>query len=283
MKVVILCGGQGTRLREYTEFKPKPLVEIGGRPILWHVMKLYAHYGFREFVLCLGYRGDLIRDYFLNYETRNQDCTVRLGGRSEIRYHGSHDEEDFVVTLADTGQETMTGGRVKRIERYIDTDSFLLTYADGLADIDLRALVAFHQSHGRTATVTAVRPASRYGVLDVDGEGAVRGFIEKPQMDFMVSGGFFVFRREIFRELWDGGCVLEREPLENIARTGQLRAYRHEGFFCTMDTYQESLQLNQRWAAGDAPWRIWDRSVSDINRLADALRQEQPSVTLARQ
>lgn len=280
MKVVILCGGLGTRLREHTEFRPKPLVEIGGRPILWHVMKLYAHYGFREFVLCLGYRGDLIRDYFLNYEARQVDCTVRLGAPGGIRYHGRHDEDDFEVTLADTGADTMTGGRVKRIEKYIDGDDFLLTYADGLADIDLPALLAFHKAHGRTATVTAVRPASRYGVLDLDQDGGVRGFLEKPRMDWWVSGGFFVFRREIFRELWDGNCVLEREPLENVAARGQLRAYRHNGFFRAMDTYQESLELNRRWDAGDAPWRVWDGRRSEVQSLAEALEPEGRVVTV---
>ncbi len=280
MKVVILCGGLGTRLREQTEFRPKPLVEIGGRPILWHIMKLYAHYGFHDFVLCLGYRGDLIRDYFLNYESRNTDCTIRLGARTEIQYHGQHEEQDFRVTLADTGADTMTGGRVKRVERYLDGDTFLVTYGDGLADIDLPALLAFHRSHGRTATVTAVRPASRYGMLDLSQDGSVRGFFEKPRTESWVSGGFFVFQRDVFSHLWEGDCVLEREPLESLVAAQQLRAYRHQGFFCAMDTYQESLQLNERWAAGDAPWRVWEGNRSGLERLAIALAPEQGVVTV---
>ncbi|NJM62394.1 MAG: NTP transferase domain-containing protein, partial [Oscillatoriales cyanobacterium RU_3_3] len=187
MKVVILAGGLGTRLREETEFRPKPLVDVGGRPVMWHIMKTYAHYGFRDFVICLGYRGNMIKDYFLNYEAMNNDFTICLGRQNQITYHEDHQEQDFKVTLAETGWESMTGGRVKRIEKYIDCDNFMVTYGDGVADVDIPKLVDFHKSHGKLATITAVQPVSRYGILQVDGEGSVKKFIEKPLLDGVAS------------------------------------------------------------------------------------------------
>ncbi|MGD0497938.1 MAG: glucose-1-phosphate cytidylyltransferase [Bryobacteraceae bacterium] len=257
MKVVILCGGQGTRLREETEYRPKPLVEIGGRPILWHIMKSYAHYGFNDFVLCLGYRGNMIKEYFLNYEAMNNDFTIRLGGESHIDFNGAHEELNFRVTLADTGQETMTGGRIKRIERYVDGDTFLVTYGDGLADVNIPELVAFHKSHGKIATVTAVRPSSRFGVLETTSDGAVLEFSEKPQLDGWASAGFLVFERKLFEYIGTDDCTLEREPMRRLAAEGQLMAYRHQGFFFAMDTYREYLYLNELWQSGKAPWRVW--------------------------
>jgi glucose-1-phosphate cytidylyltransferase len=258
MKVVILCGGQGTRLREETEFRPKPLVEIGGRPILWHIMKLYAHHGFTDFVLCLGYRGNMIKEHFLNYEAMNNDVTIRLGSRSSIEYHGSHDEKDFRVTLADTGLNTMTGSRVKRIEQYIDGDTFMLTYGDGLSNVDLGALYGFHKQHGRLATVTTVRPTSRFGILELDSTGAVSRFAEKPTLDGWVSAGFFIFNRGVFDYLkTDPSCVLEQEPMEHLARAGELIGYRYDGFFYAMDTYREFQFLNDQWESGKAPWKVW--------------------------
>jgi glucose-1-phosphate cytidylyltransferase len=258
VKVVILCGGQGTRLREETEYRPKPLVDVGGRPILWHIMKLYAHYGLRDFVLCLGYRGTMIKDYFLNYEAMNNDFTVCLGQRNEIEYHGSHQEQDFRVTLADTGLESMTGARVKRIERYIDDDTFLVTYGDGLSDVNIDDLLRFHRSHGRLATVTIVHPVSRYGLVALDNDGLVYDFAEKPQAEGWASAGFFVFNRRVLDYLSpDAACVLEREPLERLAKAGQLVAYRHEGFFYAMDTYREYMHLNELWDSGQAPWAVW--------------------------
>jgi glucose-1-phosphate cytidylyltransferase len=258
VKVVILCGGLGTRLREETEFRPKPLVDIGGRPILWHIMKLYAHYGFRDFVLALGYRGHMIKDYFLNYEAMNNDFTINLGRHNNITYHEEHGEQDFKVTLAETGAETMTGGRVKAVEKYIDCDTILVTYGDGLADLDIRAVVDFHQKHRRLATVTTVHPFSRFGVLDIEDEGRVREFAEKPLMQGWASAGFFVFNREVFDYLQGDECILEREPLERLSREGQLMAYRHSGFFYTMDTYREYVYLNELWTSGDAPWKVWE-------------------------
>jgi glucose-1-phosphate cytidylyltransferase len=258
MKVVVLCGGLGTRLREETEFRPKPLVEVGGKPILWHIMKIYAHHGFRDFVLCLGYRGNMIKEYFLNYEAMNNDFTICLGQKSQVRYNGSHTEQNFRVTLADTGLESMTGGRVKRIEKYIDDATFLLSYGDGVSDVDMTRLIEYHKSHGRLATVTTVRPVSRFGVVNVGQEGRVQSFKEKPGEDGWISAGFFVFERPVLDYLTGDDCVLEREPLEQLAREGELMAYRHGGFFYAMDTYREHQVLNQLWASGRAPWRVWE-------------------------
>jgi glucose-1-phosphate cytidylyltransferase len=257
MKVVILCGGQGTRLREETEFRPKPLVEVGNRPILWHIMKTYAHHGLRDFVLCLGYRGRMIKDYFLNYEAMNNDFTIRLGHQHRLALHDAHDEQDFIVTLADTGPDTMTGGRIQRASRYIDGDTFMVTYGDGLSDVDVRALAAYHRSHGRLATVTAVRPHSRFGVLKVNDAGRVTRFVEKPQLDGWASAGFFVFNRGVLDLLPGDDCVLEREPLEQLAAEKELMVYRHEGFFFAMDTYREYQALNELWNSGRAPWKVW--------------------------
>jgi glucose-1-phosphate cytidylyltransferase len=258
MKVVILCGGLGTRLREETEYRPKSLVDIGGRPILWHIMKFYAHHGFKDFVLCLGYRGNMIKEYFLNYEAMNNDFTICLGRQNHIDFNGSHCEQDFHVTLADTGLETMTGGRVKRVKKFIDGDTFLVTYGDGVADLNIRRLVDFHFSHGRSATVTTVNPISRFGVLDVDDGGRVLNFAEKPQLDGRVSAGFFVFNRKVFDYISGDDCFLEREPLERLVREGQLMAYRHDGFFFAMDTYREYKYLNELWTGGRAPWKVWE-------------------------
>jgi glucose-1-phosphate cytidylyltransferase len=258
MKTIILCGGQGTRLREETEYRPKPLVDVGGRPILWHIMKTYAHYGFRDFVLCLGYRGHMIKEYFLNYEAMNNDFTICLGRGNNISYHGAHEEQDFHVTLADTGLDSMTGARVKRVERYIDDDLFMVTYGDGLSDLDLGELVQFHRQHGRLATITTVRPISRFGILELSDEGQVQDFAEKPQINGWASAGFFVFSRQVLEHLSsDPSCVLEREPMEKLASAGELMAYRHDGFFYAMDTYREYLHLNDLWNAGQAPWAIW--------------------------
>jgi glucose-1-phosphate cytidylyltransferase len=257
MKVVILCGGLGTRLREETEFRPKPLVEIGGRPVLWHIMKSYAHFGFREFVLCLGYRGSMIKDYFLNYEAMNNDFTICLGQKSQILYGGSHQEQGFQVTLADTGLDTMTGGRVKRITKYVDDDTFMVTYGDGVSDVDIAQLVEFHHASGLLATVTTVRPVSRFGVVDIGEENRVLEFKEKPVAEGWISAGFFVFNRRVFDYLTGDDCILERDPLERLASEGQLAAYRHEGFFFPMDTYRDHQHLNQLWTSGKAPWRVW--------------------------
>ena len=257
MKVVILCGGKGTRLREETEFRPKPMVEIGGRPILWHIMKCYAHYGYADYVLCLGYRGNIIKEYFLNYEAMNNDCTVSLGHSHEITYHQAHEESGYRVTLADTGQETLTGGRLQRVAKYIDDDTFLLTYGDGLCDVDINKLVEFHHAHGKLATVTTVRPASRFGILELNTDSSVMRFSEKPRLDGWINAGYLVLNRKVFDYLTGDDSIFEREPMEQLAAEGQLVAYKHDGFFFAMDTYREYQYLNELWATGTAPWHTW--------------------------
>jgi glucose-1-phosphate cytidylyltransferase len=257
MKVVILCGGLGTRLREETEFRPKPLVDVGGHPILWHIMKLYAHHGFRDFVLCLGYRGNMIKEYFLNYEAMNNDFTICLGRESRLEYNDNHEEQNFRITLADTGLETMTGGRLRRARKYLSDDCFMVTYGDGVSDVDIRRLVEFHKSHGRLATVTTFRPVSRFGILDINANNQVQNFIEKPKSDAWASAGFFVFQREVLDYLNDDECILEHEPLQRLAAERQLIAYHHDGFFYAMDTYREYQILNDLWKNGQAPWKVW--------------------------
>lgn len=256
MTVVILAGGLGTRLREETEYKPKPMVEIGGRPILWHIMKLYAHYGYAKFVIGLGYKGDVIRDYFFNYELRNCDVTLTLGTRS-LHIHNGHAETGWEITLAETGGKTLTGGRVKRVARYLESKPFMVTYGDGVADIDIQALVTHHNSHGKLATVTAVRPSSRFGELAVEG-GMVRVFREKPQVEEgWINGGFFVFQPEVL-DLIDGDEeTLEAGVLTRLASMNQLVVYQHRGFWQCMDTHREMELLNDLWRSGQAAWARW--------------------------
>jgi glucose-1-phosphate cytidylyltransferase len=256
MKVVIFCGGMGTRLREETEVRPKPMVDIGGRPILWHIMKLYAQAGWKDFVLALGYKGDVIRDYFLHYEQHNRDVTVTLGSR-DVVVHGELEEAGWQVTLADTGLESYTGTRLKRAARYLG-DRFLVTYGDGLADIDLDALLRHHVDQGRLGTVTAVRPSSRFGELAIE-EGMVKVFREKPQIDDgWINGGFFVFEKAALAHLGDGQESLEQGLLVKLAEMGQLSVYQHGGFWQCMDTYREVVLLNEMWRSGRAPWaRGW--------------------------
>ena len=252
MKVVILCGGKGYRLQEETEFKPKPLVPIGGRPILWHIMRNYAFYGHKEFILCLGYRGDMIKDYFVNYDLQNGDITVKLGER-DIKYEDKHNE-NYDVTLAETGLNTMTGGRLKRIQKYINDDTFMVTYGDGLSDININELLKYHNNHGKIATVSAFHPISRFGVLDLDRAGMVRRFDEKPIENDYINMGFFVFNKKVFNYLDNDSCVLEQEPLRQLAKSGELVAYKHEGVFHVMDTYRDYISLNEMWNKGEAKW-----------------------------
>jgi glucose-1-phosphate cytidylyltransferase len=256
MKVVILCGGLGTRLREETEYRPKPMVPIGGRPILWHIMKMYAHYGHKEFILCLGYKGEVIKDYFRNYHWNTSDITLRLGRSPKIICHTQHDEEDWTVTLLDTGLETQTGGRLRRALPYIDGETFLFTYGDGLINSNINESIQFHEKHGAIATLTAVKPAGRYGELALDGQ-TITDFNEKPAESAFISGGFFVFGKSIGKYLDGDGCILERGPLEQLARERQLKAFCHAGFWQCMDNYREQELLNRMWASGHAPWKIW--------------------------
>src|SRR5262245_40048479 len=255
MKVVLLAGGRGTRVREETEYRPKPVGEVGGRPILWHIMKNFASFGLKDFVVCTGYKGEMIKEYFLNYEARMNDFTIHLGPQSRVEYFPDHAEVDWQVTLADTGANTMTGGRVKCVARHLD-GQFMVTYGDGLADVNIEKLLAFHRAHGRLATVTTVRPLSRFGVMDIGGEGVVERFREKPQTDDYINAGFFVFEPRVLDYL-DDDSVLEQQPLEALADDGQLVAYRHDGFWQPMDTYREFSLLNEMWDSGEAPWKVW--------------------------
>ncbi len=260
MKAVILCGGQGTRIRDASEVLPKPMLPIGGKPIVWHIMKSYAQHGVREFVLCLGYKGWVIKEFFLNYRAMTTDLTLQLGRHDGIEFHSRHDEEDWKVTLAETGEDTMTGGRVAAVRRYVEGDDlFLLTYGDGVSDLDIAATIAFHRRHGKTATVTAVRPPGRFGEMRID-DGAVTEFNEKPNAtEGFINGGFFVVDA---KRIWpylgtDPKEILEREPLRRLAREGQLAAFPHTGFWQPMDTAREYAMLNEMWAAGRAPWKTW--------------------------
>lgn len=256
MKAVILCGGRGTRLREETEFRPKPMVEVGGRPILWHIMKLYAHHGVDEFVLCTGYKGEMIKEYFLNYKALNNDFTVTLGEKDKIEFHDVHEESHWKVTVADTGLDTQTGGRIEKIRRYVEDDeSFCVTYGDGVADVDISGLLAFHKAHDRIATVTTVQIPSRFGVLEVDSDHHVTHFVEKAPTEGWVNGGFFVFDTKVFDYL--SNVMLEQEPLMNLTKDRQLMSWRHTGFWQPMDTFRESSMLNAMWDANDAPWKVW--------------------------
>ncbi|MDP3749224.1 MAG: glucose-1-phosphate cytidylyltransferase [Phenylobacterium sp.] len=256
MKAVLLCGGLGTRISEESHLKPKPMIEVGGRPILWHIMKLFSHYGFNEFVVCLGYKGYVIKEYFANYVLHNADLTVDLA-KGAMEYHATN-HEPWKVTLVDTGAETMTGGRLKRVAQYLNPDEpFFMTYGDGVADVDLKALAEFHKSHGRDATVTAVAPPGRYGALDIV-DGAVERFIEKPPGDNgLINGGFFVLNPAVIARIEDDTTTWEVEPLQGLAADGQLMAYRHDGFWAAMDTLRDKNNLEALWASGQAPWQVW--------------------------
>ena len=257
MKIVILCGGKGTRMREETEFKPKPLVEIGSMPILWHIMKIYSYYGFNDFVLCLGYKGNMIKEYFLNFEYFANDFTLHMGsGMRNITNH-AHSMENWNITFADTGAETDTGGRVKKIEKYIEDDSFFLTYGDGVADINISNLLEYHQSKGKIATVSGVKPTSRFGVLDIDNNGIASSFLEKPASHGMINGGFFALNYEVFDHLTEKSNF-ERDGIQKLAKNHELAVYNHSGFWQCMDTYKEVEEFNNQWNLGNRPWVVWE-------------------------
>jgi glucose-1-phosphate cytidylyltransferase len=256
MKAIILAGGLGTRISEETALRPKPMIEIGGRPILWHIMKMYSTHGIHEFVVCCGYKGYVIKEYFANYFLHMSDVTFDMQN-NQMEVHERH-AEPWRVTLVDTGDDTMTGGRLKRVAQYVkDAEAFCFTYGDGVADVDIAALVAFHQQHGKRATVTAVQPPGRYGALNMDGE-SVRGFIEKPQGDGgWINGGFFVLSPNCLDLIADDTTSWEKEPLSQLAAQGELMAYEHRGFWQPMDTLREKNQLEELWQSGEAPWRKW--------------------------
>ncbi|OPY32664.1 MAG: UTP--glucose-1-phosphate uridylyltransferase AglF [Methanomassiliicoccales archaeon PtaU1.Bin124] len=256
MKVVILAGGMGTRLSEETVVRPKPMVEIGGMPILWHIMKIYSHYGYNDFVICLGYKGYMIKEYFTNYFYHMSDITVDLQN-NKVEIH-KNEAEPWKVTLVDTGDETMTGGRIKRVQKYVGDERFMLTYGDGVSNVDINDLVKFHKKKKKLATLTAIRPAGRFGALNMSSDGSVKDFIEKPKGDGdYVNGGFFVLEPEVF-DLIDGDSTIwERKPLETLAQEGQLSAYRHDGFWAPMDTLRDKNYLEGLWTKNQAPWKMW--------------------------
>ena len=256
MKVVILAGGLGTRLREETEFKPKPMVEVGGHPVLWHIMKNFANFGHTDFVIATGYKSEVIKDYFLHYKTRNNDFTVSLGKTDSLTIHGQ-DEQDWKVTVADTGLNTLTGGRLVGVSKYLDNrEDFLLTYGDGVANVDIADLVKNHKSAKKLATVTVVQPLSRFGVVDLNEKNEVVQFREKPQVEGWINVGFFVINKKVLDYI-NPEEPLEQKPLSNLAKDNQLNAYKHEGFWQPMDTYRESQLLNELWDSGSAPWKTW--------------------------
>lgn len=258
MKVVILAGGLGTRLSEETELKPKPMVTIGGQPILWHIMKYYSSFGFTEFVLCIGYKGYVIKEYFANYFLHMSDVTFDLAN-NRMEIHRQY-ADPWKVTLVDTGLETMTGGRIKRVADYLAGETFMMTYGDGLSDVDLHALLAQHRANGHAATVTAIQPAGRFGALSLGDNGLVDSFQEKPAGDGgWVNGGFFVMEPSILQVIEGDSTYLEREPLEILAQQHRLGAYKHRGFWHSMDTLRDKNTLEALWNAGQAPWRVWDK------------------------
>ena len=260
-KVVILSGGGGTRPREETEYKPKPLGSVGGLPILWHIMKTYSHYGFNDFVLCLGYKGEMIKQFFLNHELMHNDFTIRLGEQASHTVHRLKEEcENWSITFVDTGLKSQTGARIKRIEKYIDSDYFLATYGDGLSDININSEIDFHKKLGVSATLAGVHPYSKFGLIQHEPSGIVSSFVEKPVLYDYVNGGFYVFNKEMFDHLdADESCVLEAAggPLQQLVKNKKLAMYRHDGFWHSMDTYKDYLELNKMWDENNRPWKTW--------------------------
>ena len=257
MKVVILAGGLGTRLSEETTIRPKPMVEIGGKPILWHIIKIYSYFGYNEFIICLGYKGYLIKEYFANYFLHQSDVTIDLI-KNNVQIHNNN-VEPWKITLIDTGDNTMTGGRILRIRNYINNESFMMTYGDGLGNIDIKELIKFHNCKNKIATVTATQPIARFGVLSIDNENNVKEFIEKPDSEGnLVNGGFFVLEPDVFNFIEGDDTPFERGPLEKLAKQNQLVAYHHKGFWLPMDKLSDKIELEKLWASGNAPWKIWD-------------------------
>jgi glucose-1-phosphate cytidylyltransferase len=255
MKVVILAGGFGTRLAEETHSIPKPMVEIGGKPILWHIMKIYSTYGFNDFVICLGYKGYVIKEYFANYFLHNSDVTIDIKNNS-MEIHNNY-SEPWKVTLVDTGLNTMTGGRLKRVAKYLDDETFMLTYGDGVGNINIKELIEFHRSHGKLATVTATQPEGRFGALKLE-NNKVTSFAEKmDNKDSWINGGFFVLEPEVINYIKDDNTIWEREPLEKLSKDGELMAYFHDGFWKPMDKLKDKMDLEEMWNSGNAPWKVW--------------------------
>ncbi len=257
MKAVILAGGYGTRISEESQYKPKPMIEIGGKPILWHIMKEYSAFGIHEFIICAGYKQQMIKEWFSNYFIYTSDVTFDFTDGKRVVIHEQH-SEPWKVTVVDTGEGTMTGGRIKRIQSYVEHETFCMTYGDGVCDVDIGKLVAFHRSHGRLATLTAVQLEQSKGVLDIGGDNAVRSFREKSARDSApINAGYMVLEPEVFSYLTDDTCVFERTPLRRLAEDGELMSYQHKGFWQCMDTIREKMELEKMWAKGNAPWKVW--------------------------
>lgn len=255
MKAVILCGGKGTRMREETEYRPKPLVLVGGKPILWHIMKLYSHYGINDFILCVGYKGDMIKQYFMEMYWRNNDFTLHINGNKNIDYL-TKEEDNWKITIVDTGLETGTAGRLKQVEKYIQEDTFMFTYGDGLSNVNLIELLEYHKSKDRISTLTGVHPFSTFGLMDVE-NGIVKSFREKPVLIDMVNGGYMVLNKRVFDYILDEDCMFEQEPLKNLAKDSQLAVYEHSGFWRALDTFKDVEVVNNMYENGDAPWKVW--------------------------
>lgn len=256
MKVILLAGGLGTRLSEETILKPKPMVEIGSMPIIWHIMKMYSYYGFNEFIVCLGYKGYMIKEYFANYFLHKSDVTINLTNNS-IQIHDSH-AEPWTITLVDTGINSMTGGRIKRVQKYIGNEPFLLTYGDGVSDVNIGELIKFHKSHGKLCTVTSVQPVGRFGALNLTSTNQVISFLEKPKGDgSWINGGFFVCQPEVLNYISNDNTVFEKEPMENLAADKQMMAYNHHGYWKPMDTLRDKQELEEEWNNGNAKWKKW--------------------------
>lgn len=257
MKVVLLAGGFGTRISEESHLRPKPMIEIGDMPILWHIMKIYSSYGYNEFVICCGYKAYMIKEYFADYYLHRSDVTFDFGEENKMTVHTNF-SEPWKVTLVDTGLNTMTGGRIKRVQKYIGEESFMLTYGDGVSDVDISKLVEFHKSHGKIATMTAVNVGQRFGVLDIDGNNTINAFREKSDNDgSMINAGFMVLSPEIFEYIEGDSTVFEKAPLETVAQMGELMAYKHNGFWKCMDTQRDKQELETLWESGEAPWKRW--------------------------
>jgi len=257
MKVILLAGGYGTRISEESHLKPKPMIEIGDMPILWHVMKSYSHFGYNDFVICCGYKAYMIKEYFANYFLHRSDVTFDFANDNHITIHNNV-AEPWKVTLVDTGLTTMTGGRVKRIKKFVGDEPFLLTYGDGVSDININDLIQYHKAHGKQATITAIQPGGRFGMLEIDSEGTIRSFKEKSIEDGgWVNGGFMVLEPEIFNLIEGDETILERYPLETLAEKGQLNAYKHFGFWQCMDTLRDKTHLEELWQSNKAPWKVW--------------------------
>ena len=258
MKVVILAGGYGTRISEESHLKPKPMIEIGEKPILWHIMKIYSHFGYNDFIICCGYKHYVIKEWFADYYLHNSDIMFDFTADNKLTVLNTSAVEPWKVTLVDTGLNTMTGGRVKRIQKYIGNEAFMLTYGDGVADINIDELVKFHQSHGKIATITTVNVGQRFGVIEMDDSDTIRAFREKSDSDgSVINGGFMIFQPEIFNYIDDDTTVFERKPLESMAKLGELKAYKHNGFWHCMDTQRDKQNLESLWASGKAPWKLW--------------------------